>query len=276
MPGRFYRYALDDVCVVQIHDGWDHHAPAHDYFGTNVDDLTFDEECISLGTSPAEFDFPVTMTLIESGGQRVLIDAGFGPSGPSHSGGLPKGLAALGIDPGSVDVVVMSHLHGDHTGGLMTEDSTPRFPNARHLIAADEANAAPADPALAALGALVELVTPGYEVLPGIVLVDMCGHTPGHLGVLIASNSGSVLVASDLANHPVWAFAHPEWHMRFDADGEKAAAMRAHWLGRAADEKLVFAGYHMPFPALGRVERVGAAFRYVPLDLDVAGSASAA
>lgn len=78
MPGRYYRYALDDVCVVQIHDGWDHHAPAHDYFGTNVDDLTFDEECISLGTSPAEFDFPVTMTLIESGGKRVLVDAGLG------------------------------------------------------------------------------------------------------------------------------------------------------------------------------------------------------
>jgi hypothetical protein len=56
---------------------------AHDYFGTNVDDLTFnDEECVSLGTSPAEFDFPVTMTLIETDGQRVLVDAGFGPVRP--------------------------------------------------------------------------------------------------------------------------------------------------------------------------------------------------
>jgi glyoxylase-like metal-dependent hydrolase (beta-lactamase superfamily II) len=276
MPGRYYRFDLDDVCIVQIHDGWDHHAAAHDYFGTNVDDLTFDEECVSLGMSPAEFDFPVTMTLIETTGKRVLVDAGFGPSGPSHSGGLPKGLAALGIDPDSIDVVLISHLHADHTGGLLTDDAKPRFPKARHLIAADEASAAPSDPVLTRLGDIVEPVAPGFELLPGIEVVDMCGHTPGQMGVLITTRSGSVLVASDLANHPVWAFAHPEWHMRFDADGDKAAAMRAYWLGRAADEGLIFAGYHMPFPALGRVERVGAAFRYVPLDLDGDGSASAA
>lgn len=276
MPGRCHRFSVDDVDLVQIFDGAIHRERGHEYFGTNVDERTFNAECRALGTSPGAFDFSVTATLIEAQGQRVLVDAGFGSSGPERSGGLPMGLEELGVDPQSIDLVVITHLHLDHTGGLLKEDGSPRFSAARHLIAAEEARAEPNDPVLAALGPLLEHVSPGLEVLPGVRLVDLHGHTPGHIGLLVERASTCVLIASDLANHPVWAFAHPQWHMLYDADGDKASAVRSHWLGRVADEGLIYIGYHMPFPALGRVERVGAAFRYVPLDPDSSGSSSAA
>jgi hypothetical protein len=128
MPGRCHRFSVDDVDLVQIFDGAIHRERGHEYFGTNVDERTFNAECRALGTSPGAFDFSVTATLIEAEGQRVLVDAGFGSSGPERSGGLPMGLEELGVDPQSIDLVVITHLHLDHTGGLLKEDGSRAFP----------------------------------------------------------------------------------------------------------------------------------------------------
>jgi glyoxylase-like metal-dependent hydrolase (beta-lactamase superfamily II) len=92
------------------------------------------------------------------------------------------------------------------------------------------------------------------------------GHTPGHMVYRLDSNGSGLVIFADLANHPVWSLARPDWEVRFDADKEAAAASRRRILGMIAADRIPAVGYHMPFPAVGYVApgSDGAEFRWVP------------
>jgi len=108
-------------------------------------------------------------------------------------------------------------------------------------------------------------IKPGDEIAPGIRSVDVFGHSPGMMAYHVESQGKRLLIWADTCGHYVVSFQKPEWHLDVDDDKEKAAATRKRMLDMAATDRLFVAGYHMPFPALGLVERSASAYRWVPV-----------
>ena len=266
-----------------------HSFPVGDATVTVVRDASFDLPLGALGTNvePArvvalldEYGLPTTSAptdvsqlVIDAGGVRTLVDTGTG------QGELVPTMRALGMEPGSVDRVVVSHFHGDHVGGV-SADGAPTFPGAsvhfpaRELAFVDGYRAGSDDPVgrsvAGALGALapvrdrLQTYGDGDELAPGLTAVAAFGHTPGHHAFVLASGDARLMVASDAANHPVVFFRQPSWLFGFDMDGDATVRTRRRILSRAADERIPFFASHMPFPGVGRVSRDGVGFRFTP------------
>ncbi|MGB3337163.1 MAG: MBL fold metallo-hydrolase, partial [Devosia sp.] len=192
-------------------------------------------------------------------------------------------LDAAGIDPGTIDLVAISHFHPDHVNGLLAADDTPAFPNAEITVPVlewnfwmddDEMHAARGHTAdlfqnnrrvFDALGRKVTCFTWGQEIAPGVTAVDTSGHTAGHTSFMVSSGSERVFVQGDLNNQSVVFSKYPEWHSKYDADPAKGGAARRRIYEMLLAEKIPVQAYHHPFPGLGRVERDGTSFRVVPI-----------
>ncbi|MBB4121253.1 MBL fold metallo-hydrolase [Martelella radicis] len=217
--------------------------------------------------------------LVDTGNETVLFDTGMGPAGRSWGAGrLREGLIANGYQPEDIDIVVITHMHGDHINGLMEEDG-PAFPNARYVFGEKEYafwsdDARMGTPAEGGHQSVKKLVTPlvdqatfiggGDEVVPGITAMEAFGHTPGHLIFMLNSGDERLLLTADTANQYVLSLQRPDWHVRFDMDKEMAAATRRQVFDMVAAERIPFLGYHMPFPAVGYVEKVGDGYKFMP------------
>jgi glyoxylase-like metal-dependent hydrolase (beta-lactamase superfamily II) len=216
--------------------------------------------------------------LLDLGGHLVLIDNGMGSSdrfGP-HAGRLEQSLAELGLEPGHIDAMVLSHLHPDHCWGTMCDDGTPRFPNAQLYISEEELsswNARLGEDSISVEGFRRHILPlrdrilffrDGEEFLPSLHALLAPGHTPGHSVFVVASAGEEMCVLGDVAFHDPLSFAHPTVHSAYDQDAEQGAATRLHLLGRLADERMRLVSYHQPWPGIGHVVRHGGAFRYQP------------
>jgi len=219
--------------------------------------------------------------LVRDGDQLVLIDSG--PAGRiGETGALPANLAALGVAPEEIDAVIITHLHVDHVGGLV-DSGRQNFPNADIYVDVrdvkywtDPAKRAGAPDYLkSSFDASAELVRlyPGLnridgepEVARGISIVDLTGHTPGHIGVRIADAGESLIMVSDMLFHPSVHPGAADIGFVFEQEPAAAEAMRARFFPQAAEEKALIAATHMPFPGLGRIARDGGALRWVTAD----------
>jgi glyoxylase-like metal-dependent hydrolase (beta-lactamase superfamily II) len=213
-------------------------------------------------------------TLLNTGRELVLFDTGNGENGfvPRPQGGwLAAGLAPAGIRPDDVDVVILTHAHPDHVGGLV-EAGKPLFPNARYAIGAIEYDFwAPEGKHTGELEKLAAVfrantrqiaerftfMKPGDEVVSGVTAIEAFGHTPGHLNLRIESNGKAIYLWGDCAHHQVASLARPDWHCVFDIDKEQGAVTRKRVYDMLATERIPVIGYHMPFPSVGFVERQG-------------------
>lgn len=237
--------------------------PPQNIFGMNVDAETFNavSEEAFIPSDVNQFFF--TPTLVNTGEHLVLFDTG---QSPEH---ITAAVEAAGYAPGDVDTVILTHMHGDHIGGLMS-GGAPTFANAAYVTAQAEFDAWAAmenDGFEANVRPLAEKMTfigDGQDAVSGITAMAAFGHTPGHMTYRLSSGDKSLLVAADLANHYVWSLAHPDWEVRFDMDKEAAAASRRSVLSMLAAERMPMIGYHMPFPAVGYVEARGDGFHWVP------------
>src|SRR6266545_494369 len=226
---------------------------------------------------------PFNPIVVNTGAKLVLIDTGYGPGIAPTVGLLPSTLAAAGIDPKSIDIVLISHMHGDHILGLKTPDGALAFPNAEIKVPAvdwafwmsdDNMSKAPEGFQKASFGFnrkifsnLVDKVTRydwGKEVAPGITAVDSRGHTPGHSSFVIASEAGRLFFQGDVSIVPDLFLRNPEWQVMFDSEPDKAVQTRRRIYDMASAEKILVAGYHFPFPGLGYIEKAGSGYRLVP------------
>ena len=103
-------------------------------------------------------------------------------------------------------------------------------------------------------------------MVPGIRAVEVFGHSPGMLAFNIESDGKRVLNWADVANNSIFPIQQPDWHVGFDHDKAAGAATRRRIFDMVSNEKLAVIGYHMPFPALGYVEKVGNSYRWLPVN----------
>lgn len=234
-------------------------------FGTNASA----EDFAVLSTAnfiPADLNqFFFTPTVVNTGAEIVLFDTGLAAEGTLAA------LTAAGMTADMVDVVVLTHMHGDHIGGLMGADgATPTYPNARYVTGGVEHNhwsgqaSEDFDKSVKPLNDKITFLDDGGSAASGITALAAFGHTPGHMIYMVESSGQRLAITADTANHYVWSLQRPDWEVRFDADKPAAAATRKQVFGMIAADRIPFIGYHMPFPGLGYVEAVGEGFRYVP------------
>jgi glyoxylase-like metal-dependent hydrolase (beta-lactamase superfamily II) len=220
--------------------------------------------------------------LVNAGGRLALIDTGSGHwLGPSM-GQIPANLAAMGIEPGQIDLVIVTHLHRDHAGGLLDRENRPLFPTAELIVPEveaafwlDDANA-PRVPqgsrggfpyarqVEAAYRGRLRRLRGGQEALPGVTAMDAFGHTPGHTIFRVGSGSAQLLVFGDMVHVPALQTRFPDWGIAFDVDPAAAAATRRRVFDMAVADGLLCAGMHVDFPGLARVRRNGQGYAFVP------------
>lgn len=220
-----------------------------------------------------------TPVLINTGKELVLFDTGMGAGArEAGQGKLISALEASGYKAGDVSLVVLSHFHPDHIGGLM-EDGKPAFANARYAAGQREfdfwTDPARLESPAKTVAQMVEknvkplaekttFIDDGKEVVPGIHAIGAYGHTPGHLAFRVESDGKSLMLISDTANHSVITLQRPDWHVSFDIDKDMAIETRKRIFDMIATDRLPFIGYHMPFPSLAYLQREGEGYRYVP------------
>ncbi|WP_075215453.1 MBL fold metallo-hydrolase [Mongoliimonas terrestris] len=275
-PGH-YRFRLGTFEVTTLLDGLRPGDGPHPIFGANQsqEDVA---ALLAANFLPGErFVNGFTPVLVNTGTDLVLFDTGFGAGAPEGLGRLAAQMQAAGYTPEQVTIVVLTHLHGDHIGGLMGPDG-PTFPNARYVTGAREydfwTKTAPGTQAADAAKNVEAKVVPlaekmtfledGGSVVSGITAEAAFGHTPGHMVYQLESEGRRLMLTADTANHYVVSLQRPDWEVRFDADKAAAAATRKAVFGQIAADRIPFIGYHMPFPAVGYVEPLGEGFRWVP------------
>jgi glyoxylase-like metal-dependent hydrolase (beta-lactamase superfamily II) len=260
---QFNRFKLGGFEVTTLLAGTRTVEKPTEIFGLNVEaaEFTAVSEAAFLPTDKAQFFF--TPTVVNTGAELVLFDTGL------NAGGITAALNAAGYTADQIDTVVLTHMHGDHIGGLMNETAAT-FANARYVTGAAEHNHWMAagnegfDKNVRPLNDKISFLDDGGSVASGITSLASFGHTPGHMGYMLESEGASLMLIADLANHYVWSLAYPDWEVRFDMDKAMAATARRKVLGMLAADRVPFIGYHMPFPALGYVETRDDGFQYVP------------
>ena len=228
-----------------------------------------------LAADKVQLHFNVLLVRLPVG--WVMVDAGCGPLFGPAGGRLVGHLAAAGIAPSAIKAIVVTHLHGDHFGGLLDAERRPVFPEARLILHRDE-HAFWTQPSpkgvdagtvqgvqayVAALKDRWELVTGKDRLFDGLELVEAPGHTPGHFALAIGNGDTQVLHWADTAHHHALTLAHPEWVVGWDGDPVLATATRRKLLDRAAADRLRIFGSHMPFPGLGAVRPAGSAYEWL-------------
>ncbi len=283
-PG-FYRFSLGEVEITVLSDGF-FYLPS-EVFAFNVDPETRGEYFHSRLIPSVRHPYQASPALIDNGNQRVLVDCGTGDFPyevfGDDDGLLADGLRKAGISPESIDVVILTHAHLDHLGGLVHPESRePLFPNAEIVLSDVELDFWTADDVESRLpnGALTMLpgiqailevmdgrlrpIRAGDEVVSGIRSIASPGHTHGHIAFGLEAGEKELLFVGDAITNIHIDFEHPDWHLAFDLEPEVASRTRKHLLDMAATDGMLMLGYHFPFPGIGYALRRGDAWQWYP------------
>ena len=234
----------------------------------------------AFAAKPGGIRFVFNQYLVDDGERLILIDTG--PAGTlGESGRLPGALEAIGVRPDGIGAVIVTHMHQDHMGGLVA-GGRRNFPNAEVYV--DRRDVAYwTDPARRAaapdflrnsfdisaemvrLYPKLQAIDGERQISPGVSVVDLTGHTPGHVGVRVEDGGRSLLMVSDML-FPVVHPSRADVGFLFEQDRAAAQAMRARFFPRAAEEGALLAATHMPFPGLGRIVSDGGRLRWLAAD----------
>jgi glyoxylase-like metal-dependent hydrolase (beta-lactamase superfamily II) len=284
----WYRYKIGSIEVTVATDGVARFKMAEDH----VINIKKDVVNAALAEVFMEKDMmttPYNPIAVNTGSKLAVIDTGTSETNHKKSNGVGgqfvSNLAAAGIDRTAVDIVIISHYHGDHINGLLMDDNSLTYPNAEILVPAPEHKFWMDDGEMsratngrvqtnfknvrrvfnAEVLKRVNVYEWGKEVISGITAQGTPGHTPGHTAYVIASGSDAVYVQSDVTHVPFLFVRHPDWHAYYDQDGAMAEATRRKVYDMLVADKLRVQGFHYPFPSLAHVEKYGTGYREIPV-----------
>jgi glyoxylase-like metal-dependent hydrolase (beta-lactamase superfamily II) len=285
--GNSYGYKVGDIEVVAVSDG-QRIAPVADGFVLNAPLADVKASFNADGMPKDQFTTVFTPTLIRTGGKNVLVDTGMGAGAAAQPnatfGFLNQNLGEYGVDPSEIDIVIISHFHGDHVNGLLAPGGGPAYPNAEITVPENEWKfwMDDGEMARAPKGRMEDLFKNNRrvfgpvkdrvkthawdkEVVPGVTAMGTPGHSIGHTSYMVSSGGQRVFLIQDVSNHPVVSLHRPGWHLGFDQDpvaAEKTRRKTFEWL---AAEKIPVQAFHFPFPGRAYVEKAGDAYRAVPI-----------
>lgn len=273
------RFNVGEIQCVAVNDGT--FAYPTGWLFSNVPQEQVENSLRAHNLPATHVDSPYTCVLLTTAKDKVLIDTGANGLAPT-TGDLLKNLSAEGVRPEEITLVVLTHGHPDHIGGVLDGSGKPAFPNAQyvmsqtewdfwndpsalHDVAMDEHMkqmlVGCAQKNLPPLKGRIELLAGEKEIVPGILAIPAPGHTPGHIALLITSGNSHLLHMSDAVLTPLH-LENPSWRNIFDLNLEDASASRRRLLDRATADKMRVLAYHFPFPGLGRIESKGSAWKW--------------
>lgn len=281
VPPVFHRFSLGTARVIVLLDG---HLPLGAQLFTAFDEGKAQaalEQGLHRMTAEG-LNIPVNGYLVEQGDRKTLLDAGTSTLLGPNLGGLGAALAATGVTPDQITTVLLTHMHPDHSGGLVTSEGQAVFANAELVVSRSEWEFWHDDAIMASVpessrgffqmarGTVapyadrLRLFEGETEVAKGFVAVPLPGHTPGHSGYVLDGGTEQLLFWGDTVHSTALQFAYPDWTIAFDTDPAMTAATRRKMMDRAVADDLLLTGSHIDFPGLGRVLRQGEAYAYQP------------
>jgi glyoxylase-like metal-dependent hydrolase (beta-lactamase superfamily II) len=286
MQPAVFRFKLGGFEVATILDSKGVREGLHPVYGANATAGEVQALARDNNIDQHRFEHHNIPTLVNTGKELVLFDTGNGVLPREYEqlkarmpeGNLVARLAQLGHKPEDIDVVVLTHGHPDHIGGLVA-GGKPVYPNARYVFGAAEYDFWKKNEGVREarvfnqklfmticepLVARSTFIKPGDAVASGITAVDAFGHAPGLLAFHIESNGKQLMVTADTLTHYVMAVQRPDWHFDMDDDKPKAVLSRKRILDQVAADKMFIISFHMPFPGLGWIDKTAAGFRWVP------------
>ena len=277
----FYRLQVGELEVTALWDGTASFDPHWLQGQTTIDGVVK-----AMREDPHLLDAADTGFLVNTGKQLILVDAGSGTwFGGGALGRMAGSLRSAGYSPEQVDLVLITHMHSDHIGGLTTQDGQRVFPNAEVYVAKEDSDfwlspeiAAKAPQDVQAFFKAAQAIAAPYlkagkwhpfsgsgPNIEGMQVIALHGHTPGHTGYEFSSKGQKILFWGDTIHAQRVQLQHPAVTVVFDIDPAAAAATRNQLLPRLAREDVVIAGPHMLFPSLGRLHKAGSGYSWAPV-----------
>ena len=284
-PG-FFRMRLGTYLVTALYDG-SFEINSKLMKGRSQADII---RLLRLSKQPKDVRTSVNAFLLDDGERVILVDTGASQALGASMGKLESSLQMSGYKPENVTYVLLTHLHPDHDGVLVS-DGKMAFPNAQVYLPRAEAafwlegdrnkdnlpvyqgqqlSLAPYQKA-----GRLHTFESGKDPIAGVQSILMSGHTPGHTGYRIRSENESILVWGDIVHSVATQFSDPTITLEFDVEQSKARSTRNKVLRDAATSGEWIAGSHLPFPGIGRVQAEGkTSYRWLPVDYSQAMTAS--
>ncbi len=272
----WYRFKVGALECTTIWDGYIHHG--YEGIFPNADPAEMERLKEEYRLPKDHIPMDLNPVVVNTGEKLFLIDAGMGKSSDMFGdtmGHAVDNLVAAGINPDDIDVVLMTHLHPDHSYGLIDAAGNAIYKNADLYVSdldwaewTDEANLQRNDhkapwtegtlAAVAPYRKRLKLFKLGDELMPGVKTMSVAGHSLGQAAFVFESAGEKVVFTGDVAHHQVFDPVHPEWffHMDYDSDPAMGADAKAEIFARVVDEGIRYHGYHFPFPGIGDLERV--------------------
>jgi glyoxylase-like metal-dependent hydrolase (beta-lactamase superfamily II) len=278
----FFRATLGDAEIFAVTDGAVPR-PLDEGFVRNAPFEAVQAALAEAGLPADHIRNPFTPFVVVAENRRFLFDAGFADNGPEGTGLLHANMAKAGLDPAAIDVVLMSHLHGDHVNGLRRRDGSLVYPDATLYVPVPEYRYWMDAERMAALPEAQQggfravqrvladypedrlvLFEPGERLEDRFESVASFGHSPGHTAFVMGEGETSFTYLGDVALFPALFVRNPDWSVQFDMDPDAARAVRQALLARAAASGGLVGGYHFPLPSLGRITAEGDGYALLP------------